>query len=158
MTDPNGSGWVPNDFITDLLGMRAALYAAFHFGPYAIYVGPGWDAFLDEDYSSAKGDITLRERAEKTPKLGTIQTADFLANPYDVVMFEKNQDTIRGVTGMPLTPLTWETQGGLEINGKIMGIMIPNLGLTTTVVAALPTTPFSRSVSCPCGMGRQRGV
>ena len=126
LSDPNVAGWTGADFVTDLLAMRSALYASHHYGPYRVYVGPGWDAFLDEDASAAKGDDTLRQRGERTPNISGIVTADYLPM-YDIVMVEMDTDTIRGVVGMPLMPVTWETMGGWVLSGRVMGILVPNL-------------------------------
>lgn len=125
LTDPDGIGWTPEDFIDDLIEMRAALYNVNHRGPFRVYVGPGWDSYLDKDYSAAKGDNTLRARAEAIRGIGAIVTSDFMSD-FDVIMVEMQEDTVRIVTGMPITPIMWEQTGGLEICGKVMAISVPN--------------------------------
>lgn len=125
MSDPTASGWTGEDFIRDILDMRAALKAVNHKGPFRVYVGTGWDQYIDEDYSSAKGSDTIRERAARTPRVSGIVSADYLGE-FDVVMVEMNSRNIRAVQGMPITPVMWENSGGLELCGKLMAIMAPN--------------------------------
>lgn len=126
MSDPTASGWTGDHFVRDLLDMRAALKAVNHKGPFRVYVGPGWDQYLDEDRSAAKMSDTVRERASRIPGVSDVVTADYLPD-FDVVMVELNEATIRVVDRLGITPVLWEQEGGLVINGKLMCSIIPNI-------------------------------
>lgn len=125
MTTPTGTG-TNAATLTEILDMRQSLNDIFHFGPYVIYVSPAWDAFLDEDFSSVKGDITLRERILKLHNISSMKTADFLTG-FQMIMVQTTNDVIREVVGMDLTTVQWDTQGGLMKHFKVMAIIVPQL-------------------------------
>lgn len=122
---PTGGTWVPSDTLDDVLAMRDQSQAAFHYGPWALYVSTAWDKYLDADFSSAKGDITLRERIQKVDGISSVMTLDFLPG-YQMLLVQKTSDVIREVVGMEIQPIQWTEAGGMEIHMKVMGIMVPN--------------------------------
>ena len=119
------SGWTPEHLLTEILAMRQALQAAYHYGPYMIYMGSSWDQYLDEDYK-AESDITLRERVLKCDGVSGIRTLDY-ATGYKVIMVQMTSDVIRMVVGMEITTVQWETNGGMLQNFKVMGIIVPQI-------------------------------
>ena len=125
MTIPTGTA-TNAATITEILDMRQSLNDNKHFGPYIMYNSPNWDAFLDEDFSSAKGDITLRERILKINNISSLKTADFLT-AFQMIMVQTTSDVVREVIGMDITTLQWDTHGGLKKNFKVMAILVPQL-------------------------------
>lgn len=126
VTAPDAGGWTPKITVTEVIAMRQASVNAKHYGPWVLYVSPDWDAYLDEDYSDAKGDNTLRERLMKITGVSDIRTLDYLTG-FKLVLVQMTSDVIRLVTGMDITTVQWETHGGMRLNFKVMAIMVPQL-------------------------------
>lgn len=126
LTDPTTSSWTGNTLLTELLSMRGKSYDAYHYGPFVLYVAPDWDEYLDADYSSTKGDNTLRERIQKISGIESIQTMDYMEN-YDIVMVQMTSDVVRMIVGMEITTVQWETKGGMQLNYKVMAILVPQV-------------------------------
>jgi len=122
---PDESDWTPAQFLTQLIGMRQQSMDEFNMGPWVLYVAPGWDEFLDEDYK-ANSDITLRARALQLNGITSIRTLDYLTG-YQMVLVQMTSDNIRLVIGMDITTLQWETDGGMVQHYKVMAIMVPQL-------------------------------
>lgn len=126
MTLPTASGWTPATFVEEVLAMKNQSQAAYHYGPWRLYTSPNWDQYLDDDYSSAKGDNTLRERVAKIDGIQGISTLDYLSG-YRAILVQMTSDVVREVMGMDITTAQWETQGGMQLNFKVMAIMVPQL-------------------------------
>lgn len=126
LTAPDASGWTPATLVREVLGMKQRSIDALHFGPWVAYVSPDWNEYLDDDYSTAKGDNTLRERLEKIEGIQGFRTADFLTG-FQIVLVQMTTDVVRMVIGMDITTLQWETQGGMRLNYKVMAIIVPQL-------------------------------
>jgi hypothetical protein len=123
---PTDSGWTPQSFVTNVLAMRQASETELHYGPWMLYVSPSWDQYLDDDYSAAKGDNTLRQRVAAINNITGIQTLDYLTG-FQIVLVQQTTDVIRLVIGMDITTVQWETEGGMRLNFKVMAIMVPQL-------------------------------
>ena len=126
MTLPSATGWTGATFVGEILDMRQQSVDAKHFGPFKLYVSPSWDRFLDADYSNDKGDNTLRMRVEAIQTIGGVVTLDFLTG-FQAILLQQTDDVIRMINGMDPTTLQWETNGGLQINFKVMTIMVPQI-------------------------------
>lgn len=126
ITSPEASGWVPSTTLGEVLDMKTQSQDDFMFGPWRIYHSTAWDRYMDDDYSSAKGDNTLRERIVKVDGIQSVQTVDFLSG-FDLIMVQQTSDTIRIVVGMEITTVQWETQGGMKLHFKVMAIMVPQI-------------------------------
>jgi hypothetical protein len=122
--------WTPGLLLQELLDARLALNKTFHYGPYNIYVSMDWDSVLDNDfnvYTSGIGAaMTLRERLLKVEAIQSIKTSEFLP-PGTLVMLEMNSNTIQAITGMDITTVQWQTEGGFEIHFKVLCILLPRL-------------------------------
>lgn len=126
LTAPTDTGWTPAITVQEVLTMRQLSKNKYHFGPWNLYVSPAWDEYLDDDYSAAKGDITLRERLAKIEGIRQIATADFLTG-FHMVLVQMTSDVARIVVGMDVMTIQWETQGGMLIHFKVMAILVPQL-------------------------------
>lgn len=126
LTDPTDSAWTPATTLQEILEMRQNAYDAYHYGPFVLYNSPAWDQYLDNDYSAAKGDNTLRDRIAKIQGIEAIRTLDYLTD-YDMVLVQMTSDVVREVIGMDITTLQWEDKGGLQVNFKVMAILVPQL-------------------------------
>jgi len=126
LTDPEASGWTGKDLVSEVIAMRQQSIAKFHYGPWRLYTSPEWDAYLDEDYSDAKGDNTLRQRIELIRGINSVDTLDYLEG-LQMILVQQSTDVVRAVIGMEIQTVQWQTHGGMELNYKVMCIMVPQL-------------------------------
>lgn len=130
MTLPTAGGWTPATTVSEVLAMRLQAQQAYHYGPYMLYVSTAWDAYMDNDYSTSKGDNTLRDRLKKIEGIQDVRTLDYLdtaGTGYVMVLVQMTSDTVREVIGMDITTVQWESHGGMQLNFKVMAIMVPQL-------------------------------
>jgi len=125
ISTPTGSNQTTT--VQDVLAMRQDSEDAKHYGPWVLYNSPAWDQFLDDDYSSSKGDNTLRQRLEAINGIQGVKTADYLGSGYSMILVQQSSDVIREVIGMDITTVQWETHGGMRLNFKVMAILVPQL-------------------------------
>ncbi len=112
--------------LAEILQMRTQSTDAFHYGPWILYNSNAWDEFLDEDFSSLKGDNTFRERILSLDGISDVRTLDFLSGT-QLILVQQTSDVARMVIGMDITTLQWESQGGMQLNFKVMAILVPQL-------------------------------
>lgn len=126
LTDPTSSGWTPAKLVQEVLQMKNQSQDAYHFGPWMIYHAPAWDEYMDDDYSANKGDNTLRQRLRDIDGIQDVRTLDYLRDAnMDLILVQMTADVVREVVGMEITTLQWETDGGLNMKFKVMGILVP---------------------------------
>lgn len=114
--------------VQNILAMRQDSIDNFHYGPWILYVSPAWDQYLDEDYSTAKGDNTLRQRIAAINGISDVRTADYLGpTGFVMILVQQTSDVVRLVTGMDITTVQWETHGGMRLHFKVMAIMVPQI-------------------------------
>ena len=126
LTSPETTGWTPATILTEVLSMRQKARLKMHYGPYRLYVGSGWDPYLDEDYSAQKGTDTVRERLKKIDGIQDVVSLDYLSG-YNMFLVQMTSDVVRMVVGMEITTVQWESEGGMEQNFKVMAIQTPQL-------------------------------
>ncbi len=126
-TDPTDTGWTPQDTVQEIRRMRQASYAAKHYGPYRLYTSLAWDEYLDEDYSISGGNNpnqTLRERILRIRGIDSVETLDYLSG-YQMILVQQTTDVMRTVTGLDFTTIAWQEEGGMQLNFKVMAIIVP---------------------------------
>lgn len=126
ISDPTDAGWTPDLTVQDCLQMKNQSQLAYHYGPWQVYCAPNWDPYMDDDYSAAKGDLTLRERIGRINGLTEPRTLDFLTN-YDLLLVQQTADVARAVVGMDITTVQWPSMGGFEMNFKVLCILVPQV-------------------------------
>jgi hypothetical protein len=124
MTAPTASGWAATTTVEEVLAMRGQSQAAYYYGPWMLYTSPSWDAYLDNDYSAAKGDNTLRQRLAAIEGIEGVRTLDYLTG-YKMLLIQMTSEVIRMVVGMEIMTIQWETVGGLRRHFKVMCILVP---------------------------------
>jgi uncharacterized linocin/CFP29 family protein len=112
--------------VNEVLDMRKKSMDNNYYGPWILYYSPAWSVFMDGDYSSAKGDNTLRERLAKIEGITAVKQADYLTGT-TLVMVQQTSDVVQLVMGMDITTVQWESLGGMQLNFKVMAIMVPLL-------------------------------
>ncbi len=124
LSDPTDPSWEGSDLVNDIVEMKAASKAVGFRGPWRLYHGSGWDGYFEKDYSGTKGTNTLFERISAMRGISSIDSLDYMPE-FDMVLIQMDPRVVRAVIGMPITTLQWEQQGGMEINLKVMAIMVP---------------------------------
>lgn len=112
--------------VAEILQMKTQSQDAKHYGPWFCYCSTSWDEFMDEDYLAAKGDNTLRDRIGAIEGIERPATLDFLPTK-TLLLVQKTADVARMVVGMDVTTVQWETMGGMQLNFKVMAILVPQL-------------------------------
>lgn len=128
LTTPTGTN--PEAIMTDILEMRDLLYADNHYGPFVLYHSTGYDRYLDDDYfrtGSTSAVRTVRERVAEIEGISAIRRLDYLTSGYQLVMVEMTSNVAQAINGMDITTVQWETKGGMQLNFKVMAIMVPLL-------------------------------
>jgi hypothetical protein len=126
LTNPTGPGWIPQNTVDDVLQMKTLSQTAFHFGPWILYCGFFWDRYMDDDYKPTYNDMTLRERIRGIDGILDVRTVDYIPDD-SLLLVQQTTDVARMVVGMDITTVQWETQGGMQLNFKVMCVMVPQL-------------------------------
>lgn len=151
LTSPLLSAWTPRTLVNEILNMRLQSQQHFHYGPWVLYTSLAWDVYLDNDLNATaanSSNITLRQRIKDIESIDDVVTLDYL-NGYDMVLVQMTSDVAREVVGMDITTVQWESQGGMELNFKVMCILVPqvradyngNCGIVHANVAGQTTAP-----------------
>lgn len=130
LTLPTAAGWTPEVLVNEVIAMREQLKAAYHYGPFRLYFSTDWEAYLDKDYSAAKGEKTLRKRIEEIMSITSVKCLDYLTG-FQAFMIENNKNAMSIVVGMEMTTIQWSSPDGLEYNFKVMCIMVPRFKYDT---------------------------
>ncbi len=69
---------------------------------------------------------TLRERLKRIEGIVDVKPADFLTGT-NLILVQQTADVARMVVGMDITTVQWESHGGMQLNFKVMAIMVPQL-------------------------------
>ena len=131
LTTPTGSN--PASTVQDVLEMRQLLYDDHFYGPYMLYHSDDWDSYLDNDYYAlatsgmASPSQTLRDRLRKIEGIQDVRRLDFLTDTFTLLLVQMTSDVARAVNGMDITTIQWESKGGMQLNFKVMAIMVPQL-------------------------------
>ena len=126
ITSPATSGWTGQTLLTELLAARQQSKVAYHYGPWALYVGPTWGQYLDQDWSTQKGSGNIRDRLAQTEGIESIKELDYLTTT-EMLLVQMSSDVVRLVDGMDITTVQWSTDGGMLLHFKTMAIIVPQL-------------------------------
>lgn len=124
MTVPTGTNGTTN--VSEILALRQLLLNNLHYGPFRLYLNSQWAQFLDNDFSTTKGDQTLRQRLLAIDGIQDVRILDYLpSTKYDVVLMEMDTQTVRAVVGLEVMTVQWETLGGMQKHFKVMAMVLP---------------------------------
>jgi len=122
----NNTGKTGALIMADVLAMKAASIAAYHDGPWMLYIPVGYEVLLDGDYGATSLSTTHRERILKIDGIKGIKVIDSLpANT--VLLVQMTPDVVRLVRGMPLQNVEWQTEGKFITKYKVMTIQVPQV-------------------------------
>jgi len=119
------SGTTAAQIVDDVRNLKRANKDAFHGGQGVLIIPNEYEDKLGEDYDvSGASLMTIRERIMKLGGIADILVSERLVT--DTVLFvELNKRTIEIVTGMSLTNIFWEVEGGMVGKYKLMEITVP---------------------------------
>jgi len=93
-----------------------------------LYIPTAYESVLDDEFST-QYPRSIRSRLLELEGLQGIKVSDFLtAN--NIVMVSMQSTVVRMIEGLPLTTVQWETEGGMQVNFKVMTIMVPQIRST----------------------------
>lgn len=107
--------------VTDTLAMRSALRDDGFTGPYDLYIPQDFDGVLDEDYK-ANDSRTLRERLKAIDGVSFIDVLPSLPNS-EVLLVQQTSSVVEAAVGQDVTPISFDTHGGLSTEWIIMAVM-----------------------------------
>jgi hypothetical protein len=112
--------------LQDVLNMKASSIAAYHYGPWMLYIPTAYETVLDDDYDTTTPGITIRERILKIAGIQGIKIIDTL--PADnVLLVQMTSDVVRLVRGLGLQNVEWNEEGRFITNYKALMIAVPQL-------------------------------
>lgn len=113
--------------LADIQTMIGKLQTDLKYGPYNLYTSTSWSNYLDNDYSTAKGENSTRDRISKLVHGGRplrIRSADFMpANT--AVLVQMTSDVVDLVSGQMPTVIPWTSLDGFTVHNLVMAIQIP---------------------------------
>ncbi len=120
--------------LAEVLAIIDLAKAKNFFGPYMLYTTNDWDQFMDNDYAVgapaaglAAPSLTLRERLRKIDDIIDVRRLDFWTDTTALLLVQMTSDVVRAVNGMDVTTVQWESKGGMQLNFKVMAIMVPQI-------------------------------
>jgi hypothetical protein len=117
---------VGSTVFNEVQAMKAKLVANKKYGPYRLYVGNVIGDALDSDYSSAKGDNTIKDRLLKIEGLEAVRVADMMPAG-KAVLVQMTREVIDMVVGQTPTVIPWTSLDGFTVHNLVMAIMIPRV-------------------------------
>lgn len=124
-----GTSWSTDtgaNIVADVLASKQLCVTANQYGPYMLYVPTNCETNLDNDYSTAKGENTIRDRIMKIEGIQGVKVADKLADD-TAILVQLTKDNVRADIGLPLTNVQWDDLGGMINKFKVMTITVPEL-------------------------------
>lgn len=110
----------------DVRSMKQSSIAAKHYGPWMLYIPTDYETVMDDDYSTAKGSNTIRERILKIAGVNDVKVVDTLADD-TVLLIQMTSDVVRLVRGMGIQNVEWTTEGKMVTKYKVMTIQVPQI-------------------------------
>jgi uncharacterized linocin/CFP29 family protein len=117
-----------NAVVNSLLGLRQLLIDDNHMGPYVLYLNRQWSEFLDSDFSTAKGDLTLRQRITAVEDIEDVTVLDYLpTTDWHALLVEMKAENARLIVGMEPTIVQWESLAGYMRHFKCIAEIVPHV-------------------------------
>lgn len=120
------SGTTGANVLEDVRGMVDAAKTDRHYGPYVLYIPQGYESKMTEDYSSSKGDNTIRQRIESMDDISAVRVSDTLSAD-NVVLVQMTSDVVDLAIAQDVTTVQWERGDGMQTNGAVMAAWVPRI-------------------------------
>ncbi len=111
--------------IGDVLAMINKAVADNMYGPYMLYVPYAAYVHMADDYKS-ESDRTILERVKAVPGIIDVRPTSNLSGT-NVIMVQMTRDVVDMINGIQPTMVMWESHGGMQMNFKVMAIMVPRV-------------------------------
>jgi uncharacterized linocin/CFP29 family protein len=126
-----GTAWdasakTPAGILNDVLNMKKASIAAYHYGPWQLYICTDYETVLDDDYDTTTPGKTIRERIMSIAGISGIKVIDTLADN-TVLLVEMKKETVRLINGFGLTTVSYQEEAGMLNKFKVMAIQVPQI-------------------------------
>lgn len=122
------ASWVTTtgaNILADVLEMIGIANGDHFYGPFVLYVPLPAYINMMNDFKAETGE-TILERLLKIPVIADVRPSENLATT-NVVMVQMTRDVVDMVDGIQPTVIQWESKGGMQINFKVMAIMVPRV-------------------------------
>jgi len=113
------------DLVEDVKAMLKMLLNDYKWGPYVLYVAKDISINLESDYSTVKGEGTIRDRILKFQDISEVKTADYLADG-TVLLIQMDAETVDIAVAQDLRNLTWNIHP-LQTQFMVMSAMAPRI-------------------------------
>lgn len=113
------------NIIADTKAMLQKAYANNFFGPFVMYVSKDFWANIQDDYSSTKGDNTIKDRIEAFVDITEVKPADRLPNG-TAVLVQLTSDVVDLAIAQDIRNLQWSKQP-MQTNYKVFSILAPRV-------------------------------
>ena len=118
--------------LSEVMQMLAKLRADKKFGPYNMYLGSDISANLDNDYTTAAPQNTIKDRLLRLEGLKEIKSADMIPSGTavtgvgaKVAIVQMTNDVVDMVVGQQPTVVPWVSADGFTFHNLIMCVLIP---------------------------------
>ena len=113
--------------LQDVQDLKAAAVAAYHYGPYMLYVPTAYERVLDDDYDvTAPSLMTVKDRILKLSNIKGIKVVDTLPTN-NVLLVQMTPDVVRLVQGMGIQNIEWQVEGNFLSKFKVVQIAVPQI-------------------------------
>jgi hypothetical protein len=112
--------------LNDVLNMKKASIAAYHYGPWKLYIPTEYEIVLDDDYDTTTPGKTIRARILEIAGITEIKVVDSLA-ANNVLLVQMTPDVVRLVQGFGLQNVEWQTEGNWITKFKVVTISVPQI-------------------------------
>lgn len=149
MTLPTAGGWTPMTTVNEVIDLIDSLKQVGVTGPYGVYFSPNWSKYMGKDYYATStytysGETLLSRLQKISPdRIRFWKEARWLNSGFQVLVVQLRQDTVRMVSGLPMTTLQWDEQGGLEKKWKIIQILVPQVRTHVFTAASQVSTTLT---------------
>ena len=109
----------------DLLTMIDQAVQDNMYGPYMVYVPNGVYTHMGDDYK-ANSDKTIMQRLKEVPGILDIKPSARITDS-TILLIQFTSDVVDMVIGQQPTPISWDTNGGMTMNFKVISIMVPRI-------------------------------
>ena len=106
--------------------MKAASIAAYHYGPWQLYIPTAYEVVLDDDYDATTPGKTIRERLLSIAGISGIKVVDTLAANH-VLLVQMTPDVVRLIQGFGLQNVQYQTEAGWITKFKVVTIQVPQI-------------------------------
>jgi uncharacterized linocin/CFP29 family protein len=116
--------------VADLIEAITALTGDNMYGPYGVFVSNDAFNLLADDYKT-ESDKTQLNRLLEIAGISFILPSKDLTGKV-VLVVQLSRDVVEEVVGFLPTLVMWESKGGMQVNFKVMAIMVPRVRSTKT--------------------------